>query len=75
MSIRYVCRSCGTTIGQIPHSVSEYQLGFHFLTPQERKHIISYEEDGGVTVRILCEYCNEAINNNPELSLLSTPLQ
>lgn len=75
MSVKYICRGCGGRIGQIDSDVSEMQLGFHFLTPEERQHMISYEEDGGVCVRILCDYCNDAVRRNPELSLLSTPLQ
>ncbi|GAB7387214.1 hypothetical protein BSNK01_10500 [Bacillaceae bacterium] len=75
MTIRYLCRCCGSKIGEIEASVPEMKLGFHFLTPEERQHIISYEADGDITVRIICEYCSEALEQNPELSLLSTPIQ
>jgi hypothetical protein len=56
-------------------TVTEQQLGFHFLTPEERRDIISYNMDGDVTVKVVCEYCKEALEANPELSLLASPLQ
>jgi hypothetical protein len=76
MSVKYICRHCHTFIGEIPgDAVSEQQLGFHFLTPDERRDIISYNMDGDVTVRMVCDYCREALEANPELSLLGSPLQ
>jgi hypothetical protein len=76
MSVKYICRHCHTFIGEIQEqAVTEQQLGFHFLTPGERRDIISYNMDGDVTVRVVCDYCKEALEANPELSLLSNPLQ
>ncbi|MBO8172679.1 MAG: anti-sigma-F factor Fin family protein [Bacillaceae bacterium] len=73
MSVKYVCRYCGKEIGSIhDNHITEYQLGFHFLTPEERKHIISYTSDGDIVARVICEYCQEALERNPELS---NPLQ
>jgi hypothetical protein len=45
------------------------------LTPEERRDIISYNIDGDVTVKVVCDYCREALEENPELSLLANPLQ
>ncbi|PTX55240.1 uncharacterized protein DUF2757 [Melghirimyces profundicolus] len=76
MEVNYFCRYCNSTIGRIDHDgVTEVQLGFHWLTPEERKDIISYDSDGRTTVRVVCETCQEMLNRNPELSLLSRPLQ
>jgi hypothetical protein len=76
MSITYLCRHCGTKIGEINHaSVTETQLGFQFLTPEERSDIISYNVNGAVTVKVVCEYCNQALEANPELLLVVNPLQ
>lgn len=76
MSIKYVCRHCHTLMGELHQEVvSEALLGFQFLTPEERKDIISYNHDGGMTVSIVCDYCKEALEQNPELSLLANPLQ
>jgi hypothetical protein len=65
-----------TFLGEINSSdISESQLGFHFLTPEERRDIIAYNVDGDVTVKVICDYCREALATNPELSLLGSPLQ
>lgn len=55
--------------------VTEFQLGFHSLTPEERSDIISYEINGSITVKVVCDYCKEALDTHPELSLLGNPLQ
>jgi hypothetical protein len=76
MSVKYICRHCLTFMGEINEAtVTEQQLGFHFLTPEERRDIISYNMDGDVTVKVVCDYCREALEANPELSLLASPLQ
>jgi hypothetical protein len=76
MSVKYICRHCLTFVGEINNTaISEYQLGFHFLTPEERRDIISYNIDGDVTVKVVCDYCREALDANPELSLVVSPLQ
>lgn len=77
MEIQYVCRYCQTAIGRIHNSsgLSEYQLGFHFLTPEERRDIIAYSQNGDVTVKVTCDYCKQALEANPELMLVANPLQ
>jgi hypothetical protein len=76
MAINYVCRHCRTFLGSIERSsTTEMQLGLHSLTPAERRDIIAYDSDGEVTVKVTCDYCKEALDNNPELSLLASPLQ
>ncbi|MGD8192538.1 anti-sigma-F factor Fin [Brevibacillus ginsengisoli] len=76
MSYRYECRCCGMRIGEIARSdISEDRLGFSSLTPEERQHIISKEQGGDTVIRILCDYCRDALDQNPELSLVGNPLQ
>ncbi|MEC0179036.1 anti-sigma-F factor Fin family protein [Paenibacillus favisporus] len=76
MAINYICRHCRTPLGKIDSSlVTDTQLGFHSLTPAERRDIIAYDLSGDVTVKVICDYCREALENNPELSLLANPLQ
>ncbi len=76
MAIKYICRHCNTVLGTIDSAqITEAQLGFHSLTPAERRDIIAYDLSGEVTVRVTCEYCNEALAYHPELSLISNPLQ
>ncbi|SFM31886.1 Protein of unknown function [Paenibacillus sp. 1_12] len=76
MTVTYVCRHCQTFIGELPQQqVNEQLLGFHFLTPEERQSIISYSPNGDVKVKVICDYCKEALDSNPELSLIVSPLQ
>jgi hypothetical protein len=76
MSIKYYCRCCNSKIGEIDQEdVTEYELGFHHLTPTERQEIISFQDDGHVQVRVICDYCKEAFEANPDLMLVANPLQ
>ena len=76
MAVNYICRHCKSEIGSLPgETISEARLGFHFLTPEERSDIIAYNPNGDVTVKVVCDYCSEAIEANPELLLVMSPLQ
>ena len=76
MSITYTCRHCHAFQGRIESSgITESRLGFDSLTPEERRDIIAYDFNGNVTVKVICEHCREALEANPELSLLANPLQ
>ncbi|MBP2002705.1 hypothetical protein J2Z69_003814 [Paenibacillus shirakamiensis] len=76
MAVNYVCRHCRASMGSIESTeITESRLGFHFLTPDERRDIIAYDPNGDITVRVTCDYCREAYESHPELTLLSSPLQ
>lgn len=76
MAITYVCRHCNTIVGRLEDSqVTEQELGFTSLTPDERRDIIAYDSNGDINVKVICEYCSEALRNHPELALISNPLQ
>jgi hypothetical protein len=76
MAVNYICRHCHMPLGRFENSeVTEFRLGLHSLTPEERKRIIAYNSNGDVTVRVICEYCSQTLDDNPELVLLSNPLQ
>jgi len=76
MAIHYVCRHCRSPLGSLHAAdLSELRLGFHFLTPEERSDIIAYDPGGDVTVKLACDYCREAVERNPELLLVESPLQ
>ena len=63
------------TLGEIDGSAAdESRLGLRSLTPEEREDIISYDS-GGMTVKVVCDYCKQALEQHPELSLLANPLQ
>lgn len=76
MAVNYICRHCRTAIGSLnQEDLSEARLGFHSLTPEERSDIIAYDANGDVTVKVVCDYCREALEANPELLLVESPLQ
>ncbi|MDR0270136.1 anti-sigma-F factor Fin family protein [Paenibacillus sp.] len=76
MAINYICRHCRTKLGSLDSAqVTDMQLGFHSLTPAERRDIIAYDLSGDVTVKVICDYCKEALEYHPELNLVTNPLQ
>ncbi|MFO7247449.1 MAG: DUF2757 family protein [Bacillota bacterium] len=75
MAVKYACPRCGMALGTIEAEVPEWRLGFHFLTPEERASIITYEPNGDVVVHVICEYCQEAVLQHPEWLLMNSHLQ
>ncbi|KYG33301.1 anti-sigma-F factor Fin family protein [Alkalihalobacillus trypoxylicola] len=66
MSIYYHCRHCQTSLGELEgnqHDMKE--LGFHQLSSQERQDVLTYQENGDIQVRVICEDCHEALTRNP----------
>lgn len=72
MSIHYSCRYCGHYLGKVEQAIPEERLGFHVLSPMERKEVISYEENGDTHVHVVCEHCQEIIDRDPESILNPT---
>jgi Protein of unknown function (DUF2757) len=71
MAYEYVCRYCHTLIGKIDHQeITEEQLGFDRLTPEEREDIITNDVYGNQQIRVVCETCQEVLESYPERSLL-----
>jgi hypothetical protein len=67
MSIRYVCRYCQTRIGTLDgNGLTESQLGFDQLTMEERADIITNDMDGSYQVRVVCESCQQLLDQFPE---------
>lgn len=75
MAVQYTCRSCRHVLAEFATMTPELQNSLDLLTPEERMQMITEDEFGNVTVHVLCDYCQEAIMHNPELSLLTSPLQ
>lgn len=68
MTLHYYCRHCGVKVGSIDQNLlSSDHLGFDRLTSDERKEMISYEHNGDVHVKIICEDCQDALERNPDL--------
>jgi hypothetical protein len=77
VKIVYYCKYCHTYLGEIDaKDVTEARLGFHSLTPEERADIITYDaNDHNTYVKTICEFCHQALEYNPELTLVRNPLQ
>lgn len=74
--IKYICKHCGHQLATLDNGeYDEETLGLHSLTQEERDSIITFENNGDMIANVICEYCEEAMDRNPELSLLSSPLQ
>lgn len=74
--LKYVCRYCGQELGNVDvDEIGEERLGLNSLTPLELKSIITYEQNGDMIAKIICEHCEETLEKNPELSLIPNPLQ
>jgi hypothetical protein len=68
MALHYHCRHCGVNVGSIDNiSVSSEQLGFDHLTNDERQEMITYQQNGDILIKTICEDCQDALNRNPDL--------
>ncbi|OZM55842.1 peptide ABC transporter permease [Lottiidibacillus patelloidae] len=76
MAINYVCRHCNHQVGKLDQqSVSAQQLGFDHLNDSERLEMIDYKTNGDMTVKTICEDCQEALQRNPQFHELETFIQ
>ncbi len=68
MTINYHCRHCGVQIGKLDEvSLHSEDIGLHKLTNEERRDMISYDADGNMNVKTICEDCYESFTRNPDL--------
>lgn len=76
MAIVYECRHCQQEVGRIDATeVEESSLGFQVLTNEERLEMITYEQNGDVKVKTICENCQEALERNPIFHQLDSFIQ
>lgn len=76
MGIRYTCRHCDSEIGTIPFdSVRETVLYLQQLDEHEEEQFLVYEKDGNLTVRCICEHCEQSLRNFPDYYSLQKWLQ
>lgn len=67
MALKYQCRHCGVQIGTIDSmSVDSEQLGLSTLTDEERMEMVSYDSNGDIQVKAICEDCHESLERNPD---------
>ena len=66
MSIIYSCKHCGNVVGQLDQQVIDTEvLGWNELTAEDRKEMIQYQNNGDISIRIICEDCQESLEKNP----------
>ncbi len=67
MSINYRCRHCGTDMGSLSQvSIHSDKLGIHKLTEEERLNMVNYEQNGDISIKTICEDCQESLERNPD---------
>ncbi|RHW31808.1 DUF2757 family protein [Neobacillus notoginsengisoli] len=68
MAIRYICRHCGTRIGSIDMlSADSVMMGLNLLSGEDRASMVSYEQNGDIQIKSICEDCQESLEKNPNL--------
>ncbi|HJF32873.1 MAG TPA: anti-sigma-F factor Fin family protein [Sporosarcina psychrophila] len=76
MAIRYTCRHCETEIGILPfESVKETVLLLQQIDEGEAEQFLTYEKDGALTVRCICEQCEQSLQRFPDYYTLNKWLQ
>jgi hypothetical protein len=81
MRIAYVCRHCHHQVGQLNQPNWSFQdanrlCGFGTLSTVEQRDTIAYNHNESVAyVHVVCDYCQEAMESNPELLLEGKLLQ
>ena len=76
MALHYFCRHCSVKVGSLDNiSVYSEQLGFNQLSTHERQEMISYEQNGDIHVKTICEDCQEALDRNPDLHQVQNLIQ
>lgn len=76
MALHYHCRHCSVKVGSIDNiSVSSQQLGFDLLSNDERQEMITYQQNGDIEIKTICEDCQDALNRNPDLHQFESFIQ
>ena len=76
MAIRYTCRHCATEIGTLPfESVKDTILQLQKADEGQEEQFLTYEKDGDLTVRCICEQCEQSLQRFPDYYTLNKWLQ
>ncbi len=76
MAIHYRCRHCNTEIGTLPfESAKDTILELQKLDEGEEERFLTVEQDGNLTVRCICEQCEQSLLRFPDYYTLSKWLQ
>jgi hypothetical protein len=76
MAVYYSCKHCNVHIGKLDApSIASADLGLDQLTNQEREEYLSYDDQGHVYVKSICEDCYEMLSRNPDFHALDSFIQ
>lgn len=76
MSIVYKCRHCGHIIGSLRQElVSTSTLGLATLTQAEEQNMMEYKGNGDVHISVICESCEDSLEQHPNYYELEYFLQ
>lgn len=67
MSFVYKCRHCGHVIGKLEQKIlSTSRLGLDQLSIEDKKEMISHQNNGDIHIRSICESCEETLGHHPQ---------
>ena len=77
MAIRYHCRHCETEIGSLPFESAQAVLNLVGKLDETEKgeQFLKFEDDGELTVRCICEQCEQSLQQFPDYHTLKKWLQ
>lgn len=80
MRIEYICKHCQHKVGEVhqpnwSYAEAENKLGIGQLSAAERIESVSYQSTGSMRVQTVCDSCEQAVEQNPELLVEGKLLQ
>lgn len=75
LAIHYTCKHCETDMGSLSQTVETSHLGIDTLDQSHREEVLTYDDNGDIHVRAICEHCHEALTRNPALYELDSFIQ
>ena len=71
MVVRYTCKHCNTEIGSIPFdSAKEVIRQLQEKDEAEQERFVAIDSKGSMTVRCICEHCEQSLRMFPDLYTL-----
>lgn len=74
--LHYHCRHCDTEVGSLPfESAKEVLTLIKRMDDEEEERFLAYKDDGTLTVRCICERCEQMLQKFPDYYTLQKWLQ
>lgn len=73
--IHYHCRHCETEVGSLPFESAQEVLTLINKLGDEDEQFLTYKDDGTITVRCICEQCEQSLQQFPNYYTLKKWLQ